>query len=795
MHLLRGLFRIASDHSHVTLILISRPSIKIPLWLARKCESLDLDSTRNLEDLIRYVEPQIVDLVEEGELVLSSSVTASEIARKISSKANGMFLWVTLFLEYLKLPSLTVSGRLKDIEDPTRFEGLHNLYEGIISSLQKEYPSTARISVRRALQWVSGASRPLHVDELRVALAIESNKSFDPNDTIPNFEQSLGPISGALLEVTKDKTVRLIHLSVAEYLISSSDNASAFSDEFELNFTPAVVQHYLTSTCLSYLSYSVPAGPNMHPTSNDSEISQDIIKKYPLLKYSTQFWITHFLRFCKAINAIPKSQHSTEAGERLGSLCIAFISNKMKLTSWIESSWRLHCHSEAIGLVPTAEATSIILLNETSLSQALPLVRLVCSEQNRLNSFWGHVLEHCPQEIWQPSVSVFTKSLLLERSEAAHMVSIAHQSNRSHKSIIIQTEISATGQELALIVIDPPEYVNLNAIYMKTRSNFLVADWSNIRFKWYDRGIDYSRHNMPTEEPWDSADDCIISLTVQEEPSPNDILKAFYQIWSLDRNEIIHEQAIDVRLDTLVMLDLFKNAESSLLSSRPFLFPTSITPTLREVFIVDTFIRIFTSQESNDLEFHGYTQKLDIAWARHNIFRTSYEASSYAPNQYEKRQNGLSNSNMETSWPAEELTEHLEVQKTRGLANSYFCGFHKVFLGHSGEFLFIIRRSAVESLGCWNVEVFCDLNYERSPTKPNFQWINGGHLNKLYGETLPHSGNLPNWDYEINFHPRLPQIAYSELHGTYIWNILQVTEHRSKFVGPVCHFLQLLSRS
>lgn len=202
-----------------------------------------------------------------------------------------------------------------------------------------------------------------------------------------------------------------------------------------------------------------------------------------------------------------------------------------------------------------------------------------------------------------------------------------------------------------------------------------------------------------------------------------------------------------------------------------------LLPPLREVFIVDTFIRIFTSQESNDLEFHGSTQKLDIAWARHNIFRTSYEESSYAPNQYEKRQNGLSNSNMETFWPAEELTEHIEVQKTRDLASSYFCGFHKVFLGHSGEFLFIIRHSAIESLGYWNVEVFCDLNYERSPTKPDFQWINGGHLNKLYGETLPHSGDQPIWDYEINFHPRLPQIAYSELHGTYIWNILQVTEH------------------
>jgi hypothetical protein len=249
--------RISSSHKDCQIILFTRPSVKMPLKLSKRCRFFDLDTTRNILDLQKYFGPELLDLIDSGELILPETITLDTITQKIASTASGMFLWVTLFIKYLKHPALSISQRLRDIEDPARFRGLHTLYEGIFDMLQRNYPTNTRLNLRKTLQWVCGSLRPLYVDELRVAIAIEPKRSVDRNDMIPNFEDALGPMTGALLEITKDQAVRLIHITLLEYLLTAATKPAMAVGHPVLHFDPATMYHYLCITTL-FLTLATP---------------------------------------------------------------------------------------------------------------------------------------------------------------------------------------------------------------------------------------------------------------------------------------------------------------------------------------------------------------------------------------------------------------------------------------------------------------------------------------------------------------------------------------------------------
>jgi hypothetical protein len=290
---LKKLARLASDHNGCNFFLFSRPIMKIHKELRHHCEILELEHMQNIGDLRNFIQPKIEELIESGDLVIPKATSADEVVSNISRRANGIFLWAVLFLGYLKLPSLSISQRREALDNAHKFEGLHSLYDGILQYIEKEYPRFSRRNIRRALFWVVGAFRPLHANELQAAVAQMEVKAFDEDDIIPNFTDSIGPMTGALIEITKDKTVRLIHITVAESLVSTSVKiAPSFCDENILDFKPVVVQRYLASTCLAYMFHTVPIGPYVDRYIKRSNFDS-ILKEYPLFDYSARFWTAH----------------------------------------------------------------------------------------------------------------------------------------------------------------------------------------------------------------------------------------------------------------------------------------------------------------------------------------------------------------------------------------------------------------------------------------------------------------------------------------------------------------------
>jgi hypothetical protein len=442
--------RLATDHEECQFFLFSRPIIKVPMQLRNRCNVLEMDPEQNLDDLTNFIYPQVEDLMDSGELVLSDDTSVDDVASSICGRSNGMFLWAALFLGYLKLPSLSTSQRRDVLQDDHKFDGLFSLYDGILEFIEKEYPRLSRRNIRRAISWVLGALRPLKVDELQAAIAQMNDKTFDEADTIPNFETSIGPMTGALIEITGDKTVRLIHITVAEYLVSTSETTPpSFHDETILDFKPAVVQQYLSTTCLAYLTHTVPNGPYADRYVEDSDFAS-CLRGYRLLGYAAQFWTSHFR---EVVEQFSVSLYSSDLNilEELGQRAVSFLSDKIQFTSWTEALWHLSCPKEAWAVESIDWERCQHISAKSAVKNAASLLRLAFEEHIKLVKSWSNVLTTHPEELWQPSISAFSASKLRKTSTAAQASKVTSNATNQRDTVVLQTKCSSSGHAIGIL--------------------------------------------------------------------------------------------------------------------------------------------------------------------------------------------------------------------------------------------------------------------------------------------------------------------------------------------------------
>lgn len=127
------------------------------------------------------------------------------------------------------------------------------------------------------LQWISFAVRPLSLDELQEALAVEADtEKLDP-DNVLDLELLTSVCCGLVIVDEKSRTIRLVHLSTQEYFKSSRS----------VKFPAA--QEDISRTCLTYLSFDVFAdGPCL-----DERTVISRIQKHQLFAYAAENWGEH----------------------------------------------------------------------------------------------------------------------------------------------------------------------------------------------------------------------------------------------------------------------------------------------------------------------------------------------------------------------------------------------------------------------------------------------------------------------------------------------------------------------
>ena len=465
--------RITAEPGKCAIVLFSRPNVKFPQFLTENCQTMNLSASENLNDIERYLSPKFEILVEQG--MLGQYRETQNLVTLASKHANGMFLWAMLLMEYLYSDLLSVEDRFDALNDLVFLEGLDQLYSMILQRIRQSQPEKARRTIKRIFHWVAGSTRPLLLSELQCVFAISARGSVPEVD-----KDTLSRISGALLEVAPDKTVRFVHTSVKDYLEAGKEVISDFC------IPKRESQRYIALSCLIYLVNHVIPGP----LSGSPQITADRghqLRKYPLLQYSLENWPGHascgLSSSSKEFAEIREPSQEASYDELFLNIS-RFVNNTRTVTTWIEASY-------LFDILPNLDRLCLAIAS-LHLPLSVPIdvqnlkKRLTSDMENfskdlrTLNESWQHVLRDAPNEIWEPSVAAFTQSVFWITRTEALATTLSERSNQDCTSIPIQSHVSSSGLEVGLIKLVPPRYgnnpLNLFRVLMLITFTSLMVD-------------------------------------------------------------------------------------------------------------------------------------------------------------------------------------------------------------------------------------------------------------------------------------------------------------------------------
>lgn len=247
-------------------------------------------------------------------------ITGSDtLVHEIVGKSDGVFLWAILVVDDISKKAR--QGRsLESLKKHIRSlsEELHELYADAL-----DQPSSETL---RLFEWVRFASRPLSLEELSHAIAVDAELRFQSIDdyerkfefgrTRSQLERMITTLSRGLMEVRqrrisvimgrefidKNNTVHFIHQSVADF----RDRQDLVNGNVRrLTLDPAKANIQLCRTCFAYMRLQDvqvflknPKGYVAHPPNPSQKVARhspykDLYYKLPLLKYAANTWSFH----------------------------------------------------------------------------------------------------------------------------------------------------------------------------------------------------------------------------------------------------------------------------------------------------------------------------------------------------------------------------------------------------------------------------------------------------------------------------------------------------------------------
>ncbi|KAG8534359.1 uncharacterized protein KY384_001203 [Bacidia gigantensis] len=221
-------------------------------------------------DIRRYLQDRISNNAA-AEDIMERRLQA-EIFSVISEGANGMFL----------LPAL----QIQTILDETTRKGMRKALRKMPKSLDATFGETLKRLQRQSrgrsqlgldtLMWISHAKRPLRVDELQQALAIDDEDTSLDTENYASVRHIVECCLGLVTIDEESSSIRLVHYSVQEYL--QEHKAEIFPD----------AEKSIAETCLTFLSFK-----DFDDQCNRLTLFDTRIRTYPFLMYAAQNWGVH----------------------------------------------------------------------------------------------------------------------------------------------------------------------------------------------------------------------------------------------------------------------------------------------------------------------------------------------------------------------------------------------------------------------------------------------------------------------------------------------------------------------
>ena len=126
------------------------------------------------------------------------------------------FLLVSLNVDTI-LEGTTIRSRRKKLDEMTDNWGLEGAYGVTLGRIKGQGREGSRLGIA-TLMWISHSERPLKVDELCHALAVEIGSADLHDDNVPSITTLLACCKGLVAVDKEASAVRLIHFTLQEYL-------------------------------------------------------------------------------------------------------------------------------------------------------------------------------------------------------------------------------------------------------------------------------------------------------------------------------------------------------------------------------------------------------------------------------------------------------------------------------------------------------------------------------------------------------------------------------------------------
>ena len=265
---------LACSANDIRIICVSREST-ILRTAFRGCASLKLTTEVMSSDIDKYLQTNIRELSH-----LENS-TKDELFTTLSERAKGMFLWARLMIDNINSATSTSELRRTLNELPL---GLNQAYQQALERLDWGNPRL-RTFATTLLSWTCCSARPMTVPELQDALSWDDEFGKFSEVKKPFREAVVGVCSPLVEHLEVDDTLRLVHLSVRDFLCDNGQDLG-LSSKADASLVRVEEAHgKVAKICIEYL-----CSPDIA-----SVLTVDK-NRFPLADYATLHWCQHLVQ-------------------------------------------------------------------------------------------------------------------------------------------------------------------------------------------------------------------------------------------------------------------------------------------------------------------------------------------------------------------------------------------------------------------------------------------------------------------------------------------------------------------
>ncbi|KAH0562468.1 hypothetical protein GP486_002842 [Trichoglossum hirsutum] len=230
------------------IFIASRPQVGLEIErLFKSHHQISTDSPHVYTDITKYIKFTLEEKKGSGDLKVGHTGLMGEIEDVLAREAQGMYLLVVC--------------QICEICDQVNDEGIREALGSLPKSLPEWYDRILTKIVksgkgeiaRKVFRWVAAAKRPLSLDELREAIAVEPCQAFRRLQRLANDISQVVSWCGDLVCIDEEEqVVRFSHPTVKQYFISEPHNSQLARFYFQLS----EVDHDAGEVCVTYLNFN-----------------------------------------------------------------------------------------------------------------------------------------------------------------------------------------------------------------------------------------------------------------------------------------------------------------------------------------------------------------------------------------------------------------------------------------------------------------------------------------------------------------------------------------------------------